>query len=88
MNCSKEEQAHYQGRSEHMVNKNELKSVMVRYGDTMTDLGKYLGMTYTNVSKKLNGYSDWTVSQVYAVKQRYNLTAEDIDRIFFRHECS
>lgn len=71
-----------------MVNRNELRSIMVKHGETMRDLGNALGMCYSNISKKMSNKSDWTVSQVCAIKAHYGLTAEDIDRIFFSHECS
>ncbi len=71
-----------------MVNKNELRSVMARHGETVTDLANALGMSYPNLSKKINSHVDWTVSQVGKLKVHYNLSAEDIDRIFFSHECS
>lgn len=71
-----------------MFNKNELRSVMARHGETATDLANALGTSYSNLSKKMNAISDWTVTQVYQLKRHYNLSAEDIDRIFFNLECS
>ena len=71
-----------------MVNKNELRSVMARYGETVTDLANALGMSYPNLSKKINNHIDWTVSQVRKLKEHYSLSTEDIERIFFTAECS
>lgn len=70
-----------------MVNRNELRSIMVKHGETAKDLANALGMSYPNLSKKMNGHSDWTISQALKLKGHYNLSAEDIDRIFFGLEC-
>ena len=71
-----------------MVNKNEFRSVMIRHGENQSDVAKWLGMSVANLSKKLNGNGDWTVAQIMCVKKRYDLSPEDIDRIFFSSECS
>ena len=63
--------------------KQELKAVMVRYGDTQAELAKYLKMSTHTLSVKLNGMSEFTRPEIEKIALRYSLSAEDIQRIFF-----
>ena len=65
------------------MNKNELRAVMARYGDTAGSLARYLGMTDGTLSNKINGETDFWRKEVLQIKERYNLTAEEVDNIFF-----
>lgn len=62
-----------------------IKSLMVLNGDTLMDLSKAVGCTSETLSKKINEYkgSEFTQSEIKAIKTRYNLTAEEVDAIFF-----
>lgn len=65
------------------MNKALLKSKMVAFGDTNTDIAQYLKISDTSFSYKLNGKSDFSRSEIAKIKNRYSLTADDIDNIFF-----
>lgn len=62
-----------------------LKSKMVLFGDTNMTLGKALNIAYQTVSAKINNTNgaEFTQGEIKAIKQRYNLTATEIDEIFF-----
>ena len=67
------------------MNKNELRAVMVSRGDTYEDLAAAIGCTKATVSQKINGQSGagFTQPEIAAIKNRYGLTAEQVDLIFF-----
>ena len=67
------------------MNKNELVSKMKKYGDRNEDLAKYIGISPQRFSAKLNetGGAEFTQSEIQKVKERYNLTSEEVDAIFF-----
>lgn len=71
------------------MNKRELKAVMVRNGDTGTSLAEYLGMARSTFSQKLNeNGSVFTQREMSAIKRRYNLSADEMDMIFFADKVS
>ena len=61
-----------------------LKSIMVLNGDTVRDLAKYLGKTPQSVSDKINERgTEFKQGEIALIKERYNLTAEQVESIFF-----
>ena len=62
-----------------------LKSKMVLFGDTNMTLGKALNIAYQTVSAKINNTNgaEFTQGEIKEIKKRYNLTATEIDQIFF-----
>lgn len=72
------------------MNARKLKSVMVLHGDSGRSLSKYLGISETTFSTKLNRWrgSEFTQGEIQAIKDKYELTAEDVDSIFFGQEVS
>ena len=72
------------------MNPNKLRSKMVLFGDTNTTLGKALGIAYQTFSAKINttNGAEFTQGEIQIMKDRYNLTAEEIDEIFFNQEVS
>lgn len=69
------------------MNKNELKSVMAKYGDRQEDLASALGMSPSALSARINGNTPFTQPEIEAIAIRYKLSAEDIQRIFFALTC-
>ena len=63
--------------------KEKLKEFMDIFGDNLTKLADYLGISYQSISKKLNGHTDFKLTEIRMIKERYNLTAEEVDYIFF-----
>ena len=66
--------------------KERLRQVMDLFGDNFTDLAKYIGISYQALSKKLNGHVDFKRVEIALIKNRYNLTPEEVDFIFFNEE--
>lgn len=63
--------------------KQELRAVMIRNGDRQADLAKAIGLSPPTLSDKINGRWDFWRAEIEAIALRYNLSAEDIARIFF-----
>jgi predicted transcriptional regulator len=66
------------------MNKELLRSIMVLHGDTNKDLADYLGITEQSVSNKINeNGTEFKVGEMRLIRIRYNLTSDQVDRIFF-----
>ena len=67
------------------LNKNQLRSFMALNGDNDGKLAEYLGLSRSRFSAKINetGGADFNQGEISKIKQRYNLTADEIDSIFF-----
>lgn len=65
------------------MNKELLKSIMILNKDTQKDLADYLGMTQGTLSFKMTGRNDFTRSEIKMIIDRYNLTPEQVNQIFF-----
>ena len=66
------------------MNKTELRVVMLRHGDTNKELAEYLGITEQSVSAKINeNGTEFKQGEIAKIKERYNLTADQVEAIFF-----
>lgn len=66
------------------MNRNMLKSIMALHDDTIRDLAAYLGITPNSVSNKINeNGSEFKQGEIAMIKERYNLSADQVDDIFF-----
>ena len=66
------------------MNKNLLRSVMVLHGDTNKDLAEYLGITKQSVSAKINETNaEFKQGEIAKIRDRYNLSADQVEAIFF-----
>lgn len=67
------------------MNKRELESIMKRYGDTQYDLAKAIGISRVTLNRKINekGNIAFNQPEMNIIKERYDLNAEEIERIFF-----
>ena len=63
---------------------------MILHKDTNVTLGKALDIAYQTVSAKLNNTNgaEFTQGEITILKERYSLTPEEIDKIFFNNEVS
>ena len=66
------------------MNKSLFKSFVIAKGDTYSKLAEYLGITVSTLSKKVNEKREAGFNQreIIMIKQRYSLTAEEVDAIF------
>lgn len=65
------------------MNKNALKSVMVLHGDTQKKIAELLDLSEQTVSDKVNGLSDFKQSEIKLLIDRYSLSPDQVDDIFF-----
>lgn len=65
------------------MNTNLLKAKIVENGDTQAQLAAALGISASNMNDKINGKSDFRQNEIAAIRNRYCLTADEVDRIFF-----
>lgn len=72
------------------MNKNLLESVMKANGDTGTILAKHLGIARGTFSAKINetNGAEFTQGEISKIKLRYELCADDVDKIFFNSKVS
>ncbi len=67
------------------MNKRLFESKMKIYGDTNATLAKAIGISPQRLSAKKNGTNnaDFNRLEIDKIKQRYSLTIEEINSIFF-----
>lgn len=71
------------------MNSNLLKSIIKLHRDTQEKLSEALGISLSNLNDKINGKkASFRQTEIMAIKERYNLTAKEIEEIFFADELS
>ena len=72
------------------MDKNRLRSLMYLNGDSQRELAKFLGLTEQTVTAKINEKNDseFTQGEITMMKDRYHLTTDDVDAIFFNVKVS
>ena len=70
-------------RKEVDMNKALLESKMKLYGDTGGSLADYLGISRSTLSAKINEKAEFTQKEITLIKRKYELSADEVDGIFF-----
>lgn len=70
------------------MNKSALRAKMIINNDTGITLAKALDISETTLSAKMNGKAEFTRNEIAKIKLRYNLSAEEIDDIFFNYKVT
>ena len=66
-----------------------LRSIMVLHGDTNKDLAALLGVSEQSISNKINeNGTEFKQGEIAKIKDKYNLSAEQVDAIFFEVKVS
>ena len=67
-----------------------LRSKMILFGDNNSLLAEFIGISKQRFSAKINETkgAEFTQSEIKKIKERYSLTAEEIECIFFKNEVS
>lgn len=66
------------------MNGSLLKSIMVLNGDTIRKLAKHLNISPQSVSDKINERgTEFKQGEIAMIKERYNLSADQVEAIFF-----
>lgn len=60
-----------------------LESKMKLFGDSNVTLAKFLGISPQALSAKKNERVDFKQCEIVKIKERYSLTAEEVNNIFF-----
>ncbi|HZK57048.1 MAG TPA: XRE family transcriptional regulator [Clostridia bacterium] len=71
------------------MNTNMLRAKMALFGDTGGVLSRALGISQQRFSAKINDKNaEFTQGEIQLIKDRYDLTAEEVDEIFFNKKVS
>lgn len=71
------------------MNFDMLKGVVRMHGDTQEDLAAAIGISLSNLNAKMNGKTAcFRQNEILAIKDRYRLTAKEVDQIFFENNLS
>ena len=71
------------------MNSAMLRSIMVLHGDTNKDLAALLGVSEQSISNKINeNGTEFKQGEIAKIKDKYNLSAEQVDAIFFEVKVS
>lgn len=67
------------------MNKQKLVGIMYENGDTQTTLANAIRIRVQRLNAKINstGGAEFNQGEIQRVKDRYNLTCQEIDDIFF-----
>ena len=66
------------------MNSKLFRSIMLIKGDTNKTLAEFLHISEVSVSNKINeNGTEFKQGEISAIRSRYNLTAEQIEEIFF-----
>ena len=65
------------------LNKNLFRAMHTAHGDTQKQVAEILGIAEQTLSEKVNGETDFKHSEIKTLIDRYGLTPEQVDTIFF-----
>lgn len=67
------------------MDKEKLRSIIVLHGDNQNKLSFFIGITPQSFSSKINESkgSEFTQTEIGLIKKKYNLSAKEVDDIFF-----
>lgn len=65
------------------MKKNLLESKMKLYNDSNVSLANFLDISPQSLSSKKNERTEFKQCEIVKIKERYKLTAEEVNNIFF-----
>jgi len=65
------------------MNTSNLKAAMAKHNDTQEKLAEFLGLQVSGVNARINGRVEFRRSEINAIRERYDLSAEETIDIFF-----
>ena len=71
-----------------MINETEMRIQMLRHGDNNKALAEALGKTTPTICHKLKGSQRFTQIEIQKIIDRYNLTPEETQTIFFASQIA
>ncbi len=70
------------------MNSLEMKVAMKRNEDTQEKLAEALGLQVSGVCARINGHIDFRTSEIEKIRERYNLSNDELVKIFFTTKVS
>ncbi len=72
------------------MNKNAFRALMIMHGDTYASLSEKMGISASSLSDKINERqkSGFTQPEIVKIKDIYELSADQVDEIFFARAVS
>lgn len=71
-----------------MFNKNKFKAKILESGYTVEKLAGQMGINAVTLYRKINEKTDFTRTEILAIKKILNLSVSDVDSIFFAHQLT
>lgn len=65
------------------LNSSKLKAKIVENDDTQAQLAAAIGISPSNLNDKINGKVSFRQDEIAAIRNRYHLSAVEVDSIFF-----
>ena len=65
------------------LNSSKLKAKIVENDDTQAQLAAAIGISRSNLNDKINGKVSFRQDEIAAIRNRYHLSAVEVDSIFF-----
>lgn len=65
------------------MNSNLLKATIVKNGDTQGKLAEAMGINTSCLNMRINGKTEFRGSEINFIKNRYHLSNDEINSIFF-----
>ena len=63
--------------------KHRFREELEKRGGSLEEVADTIGVTYQTLSKKMNEHVQFTRNELFLIKIKYNLSADDMDYIFF-----
>ena len=71
-----------------MFSRNKFLGKVMTLGLTTSDVAQSLGVTISTLSRKINGKSEFTRSEIQAIRNLLKLSPNEVDEIFFASELA
>ena len=65
------------------MNSKLLKATIIKNGDIQEKLADAMGLITSGLNMRINGHIEFRRNEINFIKQRYSLTSEEVDEIFF-----
>lgn len=71
-----------------MFDKNKFRGSVISAGKTMAEVARYLGINPATLTRKMDGTSDFTRSEIQLLRTYLSLSDESLNAIFFANELA
>ena len=71
-----------------VFDRNKFRGTVISAGKTMGDVARYLGINPATLTRKMDGTSDFTRSEIQLLRSYLSLSDESLNAIFFAKELT